>query len=110
MSDTWKVTWENGANRRPAPSANNSPVPPPLNNGEEFEVVEYSIPNGKTQEQEYWGKLTSGLWVALTYNSQPRAVKLTTPPPTGDLQVGLSITVNQPIVELSVNGEEWKKA
>jgi len=111
MSDTWKVTWENGANRRPAPSTNNNPVPPPLNNGEEFVVVEYSIPNGKTQEQEYWGKLTGGLWVALTYNSEPRALKLTTtPPPTGDLQVGLSITVNQQLAELKVNGETWKKA
>jgi hypothetical protein len=82
-----------------------------LNNGEEFVVVEYSIPNGKTQEQEYWGKLTGGLWVALTYNSEPRALKLTTtPPPTGDLQVGLSITVNQQLAELKVNGETWKKA
>lgn len=111
MSDTWKVTWNGGANRRPAPSTNNNPVPPPLNNGEEFVVVEYSIPNGKTQEQEYWGKLTGGLWVALTYNSEPRALKLTTtPPPTGDLQVGLSITVNQQLAELKVNGETWKKA
>lgn len=82
MSDTWKVTWDNGANRRPAPNVNNSHVPPPLNNGDVFEVVEYSVPTGKTQEQERWGKLTDGLWVALIYNSQPRAAQVTTTPPT----------------------------
>lgn len=82
MSDTWKVIWDNGANKRPAPSVNNTPVPPPLNDGEEFQVVEYSTPDGKTQDQEYWGKLDSGLWVALTYNSQPRSSQVTTTPPT----------------------------
>lgn len=51
-------------------------------------------------------------WIAEIHNRE-RLLTVTfvqgTEPPA-ELQIGLSITVNQPIVEVKVNGETWTKA
>lgn len=97
MNEKWKVTWDAGANRRPAPNVNNASVPPPLADNAEFDVVGYFIPPGKTEAQEYWGELPDGNWVALTYNSQVRAVRVVEEQPPGvpnEIPVTVTIGAN----------------
>lgn len=80
--DKYKVTWSSGCNKRPEPNVNNTPTGVlPLNF--EFEVSTYYVPTGKTPEQERWGQLSDASWVALVYGSQPRAVLVAPPPPSG---------------------------
>jgi GH25 family lysozyme M1 (1,4-beta-N-acetylmuramidase) len=78
--DKWKATWDGGCNKRPAPNTNNTPVGV-IPDNTEFDVVDYFIPVGRTEAQERWGKLINGYWVALVYNSQPRAVPVGEPTP-----------------------------
>lgn len=71
--EKYKVIWPAGCNTRPAPSTNNSYIST-LPFGAEFDVKGYLVPIGKTAAEEEWGQLTDNTWVALTYNSTPRAV------------------------------------
>lgn len=83
--ERWKVTWDNGANRRPQPNVNNDPITPKLLDNAEFDVIGYHVPPGMTEAQERWGRLVDLTWVALTYNSLPRAVLVSAPPPPAEV-------------------------
>lgn len=120
------VTIGAGTNIRPDHNTNNTnigriPNANTLIEGEEVFVAPVDLFKDDAKYQavgDKWMKITyNGVtgWVAVIHMGKEYCKNFTdngaTPEPsTGDLQVGLSITVNQPIVELSVNGEEWKKA
>ena len=97
--DRWKATWDAGLNKRPGANTNNTPVGV-IPDNTEFNVVIYFIPTGKTAAQEYWGRLEDESWVALVYNSQVRAERVTvtptpTPTPTPVLPVKpLNVTIS----------------
>lgn len=84
--DRWKVTWDAGCNKRPEPNTSNIAVGV-IPDNTEFDVIGYHVPAGKTPEQERWGRLVDLNWVALTYNSQVRAVLVSAPPPPVEIKI-----------------------
>jgi GH25 family lysozyme M1 (1,4-beta-N-acetylmuramidase) len=92
----YKVIWSSGCNIRPAANTNNTATGV-IPNGTEFDVTTRFIPPGKTEEQELWGQTLAG-WVALTYNSQPRAVLASTPPtePAAEYVADFDVTLTAP--------------
>lgn len=77
--DTYRVIWERGCNTRPEPNTNNTYITV-LPFGTEFDVIGYFIPEGKLAEQEIWGELANGQWVALVYAGSVRAEEVTGEP------------------------------
>jgi GH25 family lysozyme M1 (1,4-beta-N-acetylmuramidase) len=96
------VIWEQGCNTRPEPNVNNVFIST-LPKGTQFDVLEWLVPAGKTREQEEWGKLQTGAWVALTYGSAPRAVAVIADPEPAD-----TITVNvEATITATINGRTY---
>jgi GH25 family lysozyme M1 (1,4-beta-N-acetylmuramidase) len=99
------VIWDQGCNTRPEPNTNNMYISV-LPKGSQFEVTGWLVPVGKTREQEEWGKLQTGEWTALTYNSAPRAVPLPAEPT--DPEPADTITVNvEATITATINGRTY---